>query len=194
MLEKMYPIPRVMTAMRKSSTIETNAILSHGVFCLINVCTTYLKPFSPSSPMLTPALKETRWQKDFERPIYELWKKKQLYRFITASKKKIFSIDTPPPYVNAPVHIGQATTYVLMDMFARFHRMLGDNVLFPLGLDRNGLPIEVAAEKRFGIKFNQVGREEFIKKCESILQESSLASVEAFLRLGIGFNSWDIGD
>jgi hypothetical protein len=37
-------------------------------------------------------------------------------------KGKIFSIDTPPPYVNTPIHIGQATTYVLMDMFARFRR------------------------------------------------------------------------
>lgn len=95
--------------------------------------------------------------------------------------------------MNTPVHIGQATTYVLMDMFARYRRMRGYNVLFPLGLDRNGLPIEMAVEKRFKIRLRDVSREEFIEKCRVILEESSLASTESFLRLGISFNSWKPG-
>ena len=44
------------------------------------------------------------------------------YSFDKNTDKKIFSIDTPPPYVNSAIHIGQATTYVLMDFFARFKR------------------------------------------------------------------------
>ncbi|MBI5253165.1 MAG: valine--tRNA ligase [Euryarchaeota archaeon] len=137
-------------------------------------------------------LKEKRWSKEIEKEIYEEWKDKEVYRF-KKSDKPVYSIDTPPPYVNTPVHVGQATTYVLMDMFARFRRMIGYNVLFPLGLDRNGLPIEMAAEQRFNIKLNEVSREEFIKKCNIVLEESSLASAESFLRLGIGFNSSKIG-
>ncbi|MFQ6105683.1 MAG: valine--tRNA ligase, partial [Candidatus Hydrothermarchaeaceae archaeon] len=105
----------------------------------------------------------------------------------------IYSIDTPPPYVNTPVHVGQATTYVLMDMFARFRRMTGYNVLFPLGLDRNGLPIEMAVEQKFKIKLSDVPREEFIEKCKIVLEESTLASIESFLRLGISFNTWNVG-
>lgn len=143
--------------------------------------------------MAKPKLREKRWSKDLEKEIYTSWKEKQVYRFDEDADKPVYSIDTPPPYVNTPVHIGQATTYVLMDMFARYRRMTGYNVLFPLGLDRNGLPIEMAVEKRFNIKLKDVPREEFIEKCNIVLEESSLASTESFLRLGIGFNSWKLG-
>jgi valyl-tRNA synthetase len=139
-------------------------------------------------------IQEKRWNKEFEQPIYEEWKKSKAYAFKEDPSKKLFSIDTPPPYVNTPIHIGQATTYVLMDMFARYRRMKGYNVLFPLGLDRNGLPIEMAAEKHFGVKFNEKPREEFLKLCEKLLEQSSAASVESFMRLGISFNSWNVGD
>ncbi len=131
------------------------------------------------------------WEKEMEKPIYEEWKKKKMHRFDEKSKKPLYSIDTPPPYVNTPIHIGHATTYVLMDMFARFRRMLGFNVLFPLGLDRNGLPIEMAAEKKFNVSLKDINREEFIRLCEQILEEASLVSIDSFLRLGISFNSWD---
>ena len=142
---------------------------------------------------MNPKLTEKNWDKQFEKPIYEEWKNTEKYKFDENSKKKVYSIDTPPPYVNTPIHIGQATTYVLMDFFARFRRMLNYNVLFPLGLDRNGLPIEMEAEKRFKIKLNEIPREKFIGYCNKVLEEASLASVESFLRLGISFNSWKIG-
>ncbi|UCD02881.1 MAG: valine--tRNA ligase, partial [Candidatus Aenigmatarchaeota archaeon] len=80
-----------------------------------------------------------------------------------------------------------------MDMFARFRRMTGHNVLFPLGLDRNGLPIEMAAEKRFGKKLTSLPRREAIGLCHRILEEASMVSVDSFRRLGISFNSWKKG-
>ena len=140
-----------------------------------------------------PKLKETNWSKEFEKPIYKEWKNSTTYKFNPDSNKKIYSIDTPPPYVNAPVHMGHCTTYILMDMFARFHRMIGEEVLFPLGLDRNGLPIEAAAQKKFNITPGKVSREEFIQACKKLLEEFSLKSVETFLKAGIAFNSWEIG-
>ncbi len=142
---------------------------------------------------MEPIIKETRWDKAMEKPVYEAWKSGKRYAFSRKSAKPVYSIDTPPPYVNTPVHIGQATTYVLMDMFARFRRMTGWNVLFPLGLDRNGLPIEMAAEKKFNIRLAGLPREQAMKYCESILKEASLASTETFLRSGISFNSWELG-
>ncbi len=142
---------------------------------------------------MEPEIKSKRWNSDIEAGISGKWKKSWPYGFDEKSKKPVYSIDTPPPYVNTPVHIGQATTYVLMDMFARFRRMTGHNVLFPLGLDRNGLPIEMAAEKRFGKKLMDLPRKESIKLCRMILEEASLASVESFNRLGISFNSWTKG-
>jgi valyl-tRNA synthetase len=106
----------------------------------------------------------------------------------------VFSIDTPPPYVNTPIHIGQAFTYVMMDMFARFHRMRGDEVLFPLGLDRNGLPIEIAAEKRFKRRLTETPREEFVELCRKVLEEASAESLDSFRRLGISYSSWEYGN
>jgi len=138
-------------------------------------------------------LTEKSWSREMEKPIYEEWKRLKAHAFDQKSKKKLYSIDTPPPYVNTPIHIGHATTYTIMDFFARFKRMTGHNVLFPLGLDRNGLPIEMAAEKKFNVSLKDTSREEFIKLCQEILEESSLASMESFLRLGISFNSWDVG-
>src|SRR3989338_9535787 len=97
---------------------------------------------------------EKNWSKELEKPIYEEWLKTKRYAFNPSSPLPVYSIDTPPPYVNTPIHVGHATTYSLMDMFARFRRMIGFNVLFPLGLDRNGLPIEMPAENKFNKKFN----------------------------------------
>ncbi|MFC2134624.1 valine--tRNA ligase [Bacteroidota bacterium] len=144
--------------------------------------------------MAEPKIKEKRWSKNLEKQLYDKWKKDKKYAFNKNTKKKIYSIDTPPPYVNTPVHIGQATTYVLMDFFARFRRMMGEEVLFPLGLDRNGLPIEMAAESKFNISLKNVPRKKAAEYCEKILQESSLASTESFLRAGISFSSWELGD
>ncbi|MCD6434632.1 MAG: valine--tRNA ligase [Candidatus Diapherotrites archaeon] len=138
-------------------------------------------------------IKEKRWQKKFEEAIWKEWVESKRYRFETKSNKPVFSIDTPPPYVNTPIHIGHATTYAIMDMFARFKRMLGYNVLFPLGLDRNGLPIEMAAEKRFNVKLKDVSRQKFLEMCKQILEEASIESIDAFKRLGISFNSFEEG-
>jgi len=143
--------------------------------------------------MLEPKLKEKSWKKEFEQGICEKWKKDEAYAFVD-DDKKLFSIDTPPPYVNTPIHIGHAATYSLMDMFARFRRMKGFKVLFPLGLDRNGLPIEMAAEKKFNVSLKDVSRERFIDLCKQVLEESSMASMDSFLRLGISFNSWETGN
>lgn len=134
-----------------------------------------------------------RWEPSFEEPIRSAWRKGGAFRFSTRSPGRVFSIDTPPPYVNAPIHMGHAATYTIMDFIARFKRMTGHNVLFPLGLDRNGLPIEMAAEKRFGISIADTPRERFIEACKKILEESSTESLDTFYMLGHSYNSWDVG-
>lgn len=137
-----------------------------------------------------PKIKEKTWNPKIESALFERWQKEQLFKFDKNSKKTLFSIDTPPPYVNTPVHIGQAYTYVWMDMFARFKRMTGFNVLFPMGLDKNGLPVEVQTERNFGISMHETPREEFIAKCKQILKESGDLSLDTFKRLGLSCNSW----
>ena len=133
------------------------------------------------------------WGPEQEKPIVEKWKKAERYSFKDKGKK-IYSIDTPPPYVNAPIHIGQAITYCYMDMFARYKRMKGFSVIFPLGLDRNGLPIEVAAEKKFNVDPFKIGRENFLEYCKKILEETSSETQDTFAKLGISFTSYKEGN
>lgn len=137
------------------------------------------------------------WSVDIEKDITEQWKKADMWNVKKIEKKKIYSIDTPPPYINSPIHMGHATTYTYMDMFARYKRMKGFQVIFPLGLDRNGLPIEMGAEKKYNISAFKVGRAKFIEYCEKLLQETSAESISSFARLGISFTSYkeskDIG-
>ncbi len=141
-------------------------------------------------------LSEKAWNLEIEKQIAVSWRNKNPFLFDKKKIKsgKVFSIDTPPPYVNSPIHMGHAVTYSYMDFFARYKRMKGFSVLFPLGLDRNGLPIEMAAQKKFNVDPGKIGREKFIEYCKKILEEASIQSVESFARLGISFNSYEQGN
>jgi len=139
-------------------------------------------------------LKEIKnWNPKIEESITTKWKSSKAFAFNPSTKKPIYSIDTPPPYVNTPIHMGHAITYCYMDFFARYKRMKGFEVLFPLGLDRNGLPIEIAAERKFKIDPIRVGRKKFINYCEKLLSEASEESIDTFSKLGISFNSYKKG-
>lgn len=141
-----------------------------------------------------PSLAEVKtWTPAVEKAITDQWKKEEKHAFNPQTKKKIYSIDTPPPYINSPVHMGHATTYSFMDMFARYRRMKGYEVLFPLGLDKNGLPIEMAAEKKYDISAFKVGRDTFIEYCKQLLAQTSAESIDTFAQLGISFNSYKDG-
>ncbi len=141
-----------------------------------------------------PAIETKHWEKSFETPILSKWKDQKTYALDeNNSRKPVFSIDTPPPYINSPIHMGHAVTYTIMDFFARYKRMTGFNVLFPLGMDRNGLPIETAAEKKYNVRLHEVEREKFLEMCRTVLNESSGISIDSFCRLGHSYNSWDVG-
>ena len=133
------------------------------------------------------------WNLEVEKEITDKWFEEEMFSFDSKSKKKIYSIDTPPPYVNRAIHIGQAITYCYMDFFARYKRMKGFDVVFPLGLDRNGLPIEMAAEKKFNVSPFKIGREKFIEYCEKLLDETSGDTKDTFKKLGISFTSYKEG-
>jgi len=144
---------------------------------------------------MEPKLSDIKnWNPEIEKKITDYWKNRDMFAFDINTKKKIYSIDTPPPYVNTPIHIGHATTYTYMDFFARYKRMKGFEVLFPLGLDRNGLPIELAAEKKFNVSPFKIGREEFIEYCKKLLQEASEESIGSFARLGHSYSSYKKGN
>ena len=128
-----------------------------------------------------------------ESEIFEQWQEEKLY---TLNKndlraEELFTIDTPPPYTNAPWHIGGAIHYSQIDIIARTMRLLGKKVLFPIGLDRNGLPIEIAAEKEFGVSMFETPRTEFILMCQKVLEKYGLRILELAHRLGMSCNRFD---
>ncbi len=105
---------------------------------------------------------EKKWQ--------DYWEKEKIYKFDPKSKKKIFSIDTPPPYASSEhLHIGHALHYTQFEIIARFRRMFGYNVYFAPCFDDNGLPTEKYVEEKLNISKKDVTRAEFRKLC---LEES----------------------
>ena len=81
------------------------------------------------------------------------WEERGVYRFDrTRSREEIYSIDTPPPTVSGSLHVGHVFSYTHTDVIARFQRMRGREVFYPMGWDDNGLPTERRVQNYFGVR------------------------------------------
>ncbi|MDJ0270423.1 MAG: valine--tRNA ligase [Aigarchaeota archaeon] len=135
---------------------------------------------------LKPSIEEKFWNPRFEPPLMEKWREEKLYSFKINSRKKKFVIDTPPPYPSGrPWHIGAAAQYSQIDMIARTARMLGYETYFPIGIDRNGLPVEIFTEKRYGVSIRDTPREKFIELCSKSLDELEAEMIQIMKRMGL---------
>jgi valyl-tRNA synthetase len=99
------------------------------------------------------------------------WKEWELHRFDPKSKRDVFSIDNPPRYASGALHLGHAYGYTVIDFAARYKRLRGFNVFFPLCFDVNGTPVEVMVEKVNGIKAADIPRQEFIRMCSEFAEK-----------------------
>ena len=138
-----------------------------------------------------PAIKSKRWKPDQEEPLIEMWNREKTYSFNKESERTIYSVDTPPPYLSGHVHIGQLLHYTQIDMIARYRRMQGLEVNFPLGIDRNGLPVELRVEQEYGMDMHSTPRAEFVAKCREQLDMYEDEVVDWFMRLGLSFNTYE---
>lgn len=93
---------------------------------------------------------------------------KQIFMFSKDETKPVYSIDTPPPTVSGKIHIGHIFSYTQAEIIARFKRMCGYNVFYPMWYDNNGIPTEQLVEKELGINIKDVERKDFIQKCLEI--------------------------
>jgi len=86
-----------------------------------------------------PQESEKKWQAYREE--------KHIFAFSPDETKPIYSIDTPPPTVSGKIHIGHIFSYTQAEIIARYKRMSGYNVFYPMGYDNNGIPTEQLVEK-----------------------------------------------
>ncbi len=133
---------------------------------------------------MEPKITEKAWNPELEKQILKQWQEEKIYQFTPTDNN--FTIDTPPPYPSGrPWHIGAAAHYSQIDMIARTARMAGKNVYFPIGIDRNGLPVELYTEKKHNIRMRETERGEFLKLCREALDDLEVEMILIMKNLGI---------
>jgi valyl-tRNA synthetase len=147
-----------------------------------------------------------------ERKWADRWARSGVYRFDrTRPRAEVFSIDTPPPTVSGPLHLGHAFSYTQTDVVARFQRMRGRAVFYPMGWDDNGLPTERRVQQHFGVRCDPslpyrpafeppswpsrqpiaVSRPNFVELCSQLTMEDEQAFEATFRRLGLSVD-WSL--
>ncbi len=102
--------------------------------------------------MATPRVPERPSLEGLEDRWSARWEQDGIYRFDTArARGDVYSIDTPPPTVSGSLHVGHVFSYTQTDIVARYQRMTGKAVFYPIGWDDNGLPTERRVQDYFGV-------------------------------------------
>jgi len=110
--------------------------------------------------------------REAEPRLARLWSDADLYAFDTTGSGPVFTIDTPPPTVSGELHIGHCYSYTQTDVIARFQRMRGKRVFYPMGFDDNGLPTERFVEKTIQRKATEMERTEFLARCRELIRQT----------------------
>ena len=137
------------------------------------------------------------------------WEKEGVYRFDrTKARQQVYSIDTPPPTVSGSLHVGHVFSYTHTDTVARYQRMRGREVFYPIGWDDNGLPTERRVQNYFGVRCDPslpydpsfvppdkpgkdvmaCSRQNFIELCERLTVIDEQAFEEVCRRLGLSID------
>ncbi|HVV11752.1 valine--tRNA ligase [Amycolatopsis sp.] len=146
----------------------------------------------------------------------QAWEQAGVYRFdAPGDRSAVFSIDTPPPTVSGSLHVGHVFSYTHTDVIARFQRMRGKHVFYPMGWDDNGLPTERRVQNYYGVRCDpslpydpdyqapepmvkkgerpvqDISRRNFIELCELLTAEDEKAFEETWRHLGLSVD-WSL--
>ena len=113
------------------------------------------------------------------------WEEHNTYWFSLERPGPVYTIDTPPATVSGNLHLGHAYSYTQTDFIARFWRMNGRNVFYPMGYDDNGLPTARYVEKRTGATAQEMGKTAFSQKCLEIGRAAGQEYETLWKRLGL---------
>ncbi len=131
----------------------------------------------PLSARYDPATAEPR--------LHARWAEAGTYDFDRESPAPVYSIDTPPLTASGHLHLGHVYSYSQTDFIARYRRMRGRNVYYPMGFDDNGLPTERLVEKTRGVTASQIGRSAFVELCLAASDEAEREYRAIWQRLGL---------
>ncbi len=178
--------------------------------------TEHLSPSSAAAIPDRPSLEglEDKWA--------AVWKEQDTYAFdreaaLAGPREQVFSIDTPPPTASGSLHMGHIFSYTHTDCMARYKRMQGFNVFYPIGWDDNGLPTEKRVQNYYGVRGDAtllhdpgfeppfrgnakstkaadempISRQNFIELCDELTVKDEEAFESLFRRIGHSYD-WSI--
>ncbi|GAB5077034.1 valine--tRNA ligase [Arthrobacter sp. AD-310] len=150
-----------------------------------------------------------------EAALTQRWLDEGTYKFDrNTTRDQVYSIDTPPPTASGSLHVGHMFSFTQTDVQARYMRMTGKNVFYPMGWDDNGLPTERRVQNYYGVRcdpaipynadyrppaqpaknqrdFDVVSRQNFIELCEELAVEDEKVFENLFQTLGLSVD-WDL--
>ncbi|MHC6230676.1 valine--tRNA ligase [Arthrobacter sp. MMS24-T111] len=150
-----------------------------------------------------------------EATLTQRWLSEGTYKFNPdTTREQVYSIDTPPPTASGSLHVGHMFSFTQTDVQARYMRMTGKNVFYPMGWDDNGLPTERRVQNYYGVRcdpavpynadyrppaqpaknqrdFDVVSRQNFIELCEELAVEDEKVFENLFQTLGLSVD-WDL--
>jgi valyl-tRNA synthetase len=150
-----------------------------------------------------------------EAALTQRWLNEGTYKFNRdTTREQVYSIDTPPPTASGSLHVGHMFSFTQTDVLARYQRMIGKNVFYPMGWDDNGLPTERRVQNYYGVRcdpaiaydanyrppaepaknqrdFDVVSRRNFIELCEELAVEDEKVFESLFQTLGLSVD-WQL--